>query len=197
MPAKPQLDSPVRTLLDIVSDLSGSGAPALERVGRELATFARDLEYLQHHIDSLDPGRFGQRVLANTGPDGPFLQLVHRPEGMMGAIHSHAVWVALAPITGTETHRHYAIDERKPDGSARLSLTEERHLDADLHEFATLTPPDDVHAHGHVPGIGSAAYILVLTGKPQVQFERQEYDAVRGAWRTLAPGDMGSPGQAL
>ncbi|HMO54546.1 MAG TPA: hypothetical protein PJ994_08590 [Tepidiformaceae bacterium] len=64
-------------------------------------------------------------------------------------------------------------------------------------EFATLTPPNDVHAHGHVPGIGSAAYILVLTGRPQVQFERQEYNLERGTWRTLAPGDMGSPGQAL
>ncbi|HMO95522.1 MAG TPA: hypothetical protein PKD27_05330, partial [Tepidiformaceae bacterium] len=70
-------------------------------------------------------------------------------------------------------------------------------LEASRAEFATLTPPNDVHAHGHVPGIGSAAYILVLTGRPQVQFERQEYNLERGTWRTLAPGDMGSPGQAL
>jgi predicted metal-dependent enzyme (double-stranded beta helix superfamily) len=169
----------------------------MERIGRELANFARDLDYLKHHIDSLDPDRFGQRVLANTGPDGPFLQLVHRPDGMMGAIHSHAVWVALAPIIGTETHRHFGVEKRSPDGTARLTMLEERHLDAGLSEFATLTPPNDVHAHGHVPGVGSAAYILVLTGKPQIQFERQEYDAARGTWRTLQPGDMGSPGQAL
>lgn len=169
----------------------------MDAVGRALAAFTRDLDYLQHHIDSLDPLRFGARVLANTGNGDPFLQMVHRPEGMMGAIHSHAVWVALAPILGTETHRHYEVPERHENGTSELRLHEERHLDAARREFATLTPPDDVHAHGHVPGIGSAAYILVFTGKPQVQFERQEYDLGKGTWRTLAPGDMGSPGQAL
>ncbi len=190
-----ELDSPVRSLIEAVAAFGD--APDMSVVGRKLAEFARDLDYLQHHIASLDPSRFGQRVLANPGPELPFMQLVHRPEGMMGAIHSHSVWVALAPVTGTETHRHYRVDERTPEGRARLAMTDERHLDADRAEFATLTPPNDVHAHGHVPGIGTAAYILVLTGRPQVLFERQEYDERAGTWRTLAPGDMGSPGQAL
>lgn len=190
-----ELDSPVRTLIESVAAFDD--APDMDLVGRRLAEFARDLDYLHHHIASLDPARFGQRVLANPGPDMPFMQMVHRPEGMMGAIHSHSVWVALAPIIGTETHRHYRVHERTQAGVARLTMTEERHLDADRAEFATLTPPNDVHAHGHVPGIGTAAYILVLTGRPQVLFERQEYDEKAGTWRTLVPGDMGSPGQAL
>lgn len=190
-----ELDSPVRSLIESVAAFGD--APDMDVVGRRLTEFARDLDYLQHHIDALDPARFGQRVLANPGPEMPFMQLVHRPEGMMGAVHSHSVWVALAPVTGTETHRHYRVDERTDDGRAVLALADERHLDADRAEFATLTPPNDVHAHGHVPGIGTAAYILVLTGRPQVLFERQEYDLRAGTWRRLAPGDMGSPSQAL
>ncbi|HMO95021.1 MAG TPA: hypothetical protein PKD27_02805, partial [Tepidiformaceae bacterium] len=117
-----ELDSPVRTLIESVATFGD--APEMEAVGARLAEFARDLDYLQRHIDALDPARFGQRVLANMGRESPFLQLVHRPQGMMGAIHSHSVWVALAPITGTETHRHYDVEERAHDGKARLSLVE-------------------------------------------------------------------------
>ena len=108
----------------------------------------------------------------------------------MGAVHSHSTWVALAPITGTETHRQYDA-ARKNDGMARLDLREERHLSASSHDVVSMTPPHDIHAHGHATGIGEAAYILVLTGEDQLKYERQEYDPAAKTWRTLAPGDPG------
>ena len=99
-------------------------------------------------------------------------------------------WVALAPVTGTETHRQFEIRSRTPDGAADLRLREERHLDATASDFVTMTPPQDVHDHGHVSGIGQPAYVLVLTGKPQLQFERQQYDLSTSTWQNLAPGVM-------
>ena len=47
-----------------------------------------------------------------------------------------------------------------------------------------------MHEHGHVEGIGEAAYILVLTQRPQVQYERVQYDLRRGTWERLAVGVM-------
>jgi hypothetical protein len=108
----------------------------------------------------------------------------------MSKVHSHSVWVALAPITGTETHRQFEVRSRTPDGAADLRLREERHLDASSSDFVTMAPPEDVHDHGHVSGIGQPAFILVLTGKPQVQFERQQYDLSMSTWQSLAPGVM-------
>ena len=98
----------------------------------------------------------------------------------MGAVHSHSVWVALSPISGTETHRRYDVQERREDGQATVVLAEERHLDGNSGMAATLTPPNDVHAHGHVEGVGEPAYVLILAGDNQVLYERQEYDLTRG-----------------
>ncbi len=189
MPSLAELDSPVRSFLESIAPHAGA-APDVEAIGRRLAEFARDLDYLGHHISRLDPARFGSRELANTSPGEPLLLLVHRPEGVMSATHSHRVWVALAPITGCETHRRYDVIAERPDHTAKLALAEERHLDAHSSDFVTMTPPDDVHAHGHVEGIGEAAYILVLTGQHQVQFERRQYDLAAGTWQPLPPGVM-------
>jgi hypothetical protein len=184
-----ELDSPLRSFMESIFELN-SGQPDMDAIGRKLAAFAQDRDYLAHHMAKLPQDRFAGRDLAQTGPDVPTLLIVHRPEGVMSQVHSHNVWVALAPITGTETHRQFDVLERRNDGTADVKLHEERHLDADSADFVTMTPPNDVHEHGHALGIGDAAYILVLTARPQVQFERQQYDLERGTWQTLPTGVM-------
>ena len=42
----------------------------------------------------------------------------------MGAIHDHGCWVALAPITGIETHRHFRV-RLDAQQVARLELATE------------------------------------------------------------------------
>jgi len=60
-------------------------------------------------------------------------------------------------------------------------------------DVATLTPPRDVHNHGHVTGTGPSPYSLILLGDDMLLFEREEYDLEQGTWRELAPGDPGRP----
>jgi predicted metal-dependent enzyme (double-stranded beta helix superfamily) len=184
------LDSPVRSFFQRLEPLAASPAPDMDAIANLLLELAGDADYFEHHIAAMPTDRASTRPL-HMPQDGPRLILVHRPEGVMGPVHSHQVWVAIAPISGTETHRRYDVKERRPDGTAELTLAEELHLRAGSGEAATLTPPNDVHAHGHAAGIGQAAYILVLTGDNQLKYERQEYDLESHTWRTLAPGDLG------
>ena len=163
--------------------------PDMGAVSKLLVELASDTEYWARDIARFDPARAGTVDLLRQA-EGPCLIFVHRPEGVMGAVHSHSTWVALAPITGTETHRRYDA-ARNDDGTARMELKEERHLYAASHDVVHMTPPNDIHAHGHVAGVGEAAYILVLTGEDQLKFERQEYGVPAKSWRTLAPGDAG------
>lgn len=189
MPTLAELDSPLRSFMESIFELN-TASPNLDAIGRRLAEFARDQDYLAHHMAKLPKDRFAGRDLAEVSPELPNLLLVHRPEGVMSQVHSHNVWVAIAPITGTETHRQFDVRARRDDGTADIELLEERHLDAAASDFVTMTPPNDVHEHGHVPGIGDAAYILVLTQRPQVQYERQQYDLATGTWQTLPLGVM-------
>jgi predicted metal-dependent enzyme (double-stranded beta helix superfamily) len=183
------LDSPVRTFFERLAPLA-TPQPDMTAVSSLLLELAADEDYFAHHIAALPPGKTALRPI-HAPSDGPRLILVHRPEGVMGPIHSHSVWIAIASIHGTETHRRYDVLERRGDGKARLELAEELHLDARARKAATLTPPDDVHCHGHARGIGEAAHILVLAGDNQLKYERQEYDLEAGTSRTLAPGDAG------
>ncbi|MGH2633743.1 MAG: hypothetical protein ACRDG3_10070 [Tepidiformaceae bacterium] len=182
------LDGPVRSFFSRLEPLA-SGEPDMGAVSKLLVELASDTEYWARDIARFDAARAGTVDLLRQ-TEGPCLIFVHRPEGMMGAVHSHSTWVALAPITGTETHRQYDAD-RKSDRTASVSLREERHLSASSHDVVHMTVPNDIHAHGHAAGIGEAAYILVLTGEDQLKYERQEYDLATSAWRTLAPGDPG------
>lgn len=182
------LDGPVRSFFSRLASVA-AGEADMSAVSRLLVELATDTEYWARDIAKFDPAKAGTVDLLRQA-EGPCLIFVHRPEGMMGAVHSHSTWVALAPITGTETHRQYDA-ARKDDGTARLDLHEERHLSASSHDVVSMTPPHDIHAHGHVAGIGEAAYILVLTGEDQLKYERQEYDPGSKTWRTLAPGDPG------
>jgi predicted metal-dependent enzyme (double-stranded beta helix superfamily) len=181
------LDGPVRTFFEQLEPLA-TERPDMEAVSRLLVELSRDRDYFAHHIAAAPE----DGALPIYAPErGPRLTLVHRPWGTMGAVHSHSVWVALAPITGTETHRRYDVLERRDDGHAELALAEERHLDGNSGAATTLTPPNDVHSHGHADGVGDPAYVLILAGDNQVRFERQEYDLATSTWRTLAPGDRG------
>lgn len=185
MSAEAILDAPVRRLFERLEPLAAAPAPDLNAIGRLLAGLAEDHEYMAHHIAVLG-GRSGARAL--VAPEtGPRLMLVHRREGEMGAVHSHRVWVALAPTSGVETHRRYRV--QRANGQARVEVAEERHLEPG--ESATLLPPDDIHAHGHARGVGEAAYVLILAGDNQVRFEREQYDPATGAVRVLPPGDPG------
>lgn len=188
MTALATLDTPLRTFFERLEPLAGESQPDMGRVAALLVELARDGEYFAHHIAATPANGALPLHMPRTGP---CLQMVHRPEGVMGAVHSHSVWVGIAPVAGTETHRRYDVLARKTGGRAKLQLAEERRLEAHSGDSTTLTPPDDVHQHGHVSGCGEAAYVLILTGEQQVKFERQEYDLKAGTWRTLAPGDRG------
>ncbi len=175
-------ESPVRAFFEHLESLGPGDAANLLAIGSALAEFAQDAEFWEHHIAALGE-RSGARPI-HTPDRGPRLQMVHRLEGQMGAIHSHKVWVALAPVTGTETHRRYSGERQ-----GKIEVAETRHLNPG--EMLTLIPPEDIHDHGHMPGYGAAAYVLILTGDNQLAFEREEYDAATGSMRVLAPGDPG------
>lgn len=102
----------------------------------------------------------------------------------MGAIHDHGTWVAISSILGLETHRRYRVIGE--GSAAHPEVIELRSLRAS--DFATLLPPDDLHDHGHMPGSGSPAYVLILTGDDQTRFRRNEWDATTGRHRILEPG---------
>ena len=74
-------------------------------------------------------------------------------------------------------------------GRAKLRLADDRAMHRG--DVATLTPPGDIHNHGHVLGTGPSPYSLILLGENMYLYERQEYDPGQGTWRTLAPGDPG------
>ena len=179
------LDTPLRLFFERLEPLAGA-EPDVPAIASLLTELAQDRDYLEHHIDRLRD-RSGA-VPLHTPERGPRLTLVHRTDGQMGAVHSHKVWVAIVPVTGVETHRRYDV-ESMGDGNASLKLAEEVHLDP--LEWATLTPPNDIHAHGHVHGIGDAAYVLILTGDDQRRYEREQYDLKTNTYRLLPPGDAG------
>lgn len=182
------LDGPVRSLLaqvEVSTAAASSSSPDLPAIGAALAGLASDLDYLGSWVDRLGglPGAIGIHAPAR----GPRLLLVHRPEGGFSAVHDHGTWVALAAITGLETHRRY---RRVGEGShARPELAEELALSAS--RVTTLLPPDDIHDHGHLVGNGEPAHILVLTGDDQRRFTRTEWDLATGRRRILRPGDGG------
>ncbi len=181
------LDAPVRGFFERLEPLAASPAPDMPAIAGILTELAQDQEYFAHHIERV-------RDMSGAKPihmpeRGPRLMIVHRLNGQMGAVHSHKVWVAIAPLAGVETHRLYDVAKKTPEGQATLKLAEERHVG--FGEAVTMVPPQDVHAHGHVEGIGDAAYVLILTGDNQVSFEREQYDPKAGTWRALKPGDGG------
>ncbi len=178
-------DEPIRTLLERIAAPASASRPDLEAIATALAALAADRDYLERWIERLE-GRPGS-VAIHAPAHGPRLQLVHRPEGEMSAVHDHGTWIAIATVTGIETHRRY----RRLTGPASEipKLAEVRDLGPAA--SATLLPPDDVHDHGHLVGNGPPAHILVLAGADQTQLIRNEWDLATGRHRVLGPGDSG------
>jgi hypothetical protein len=179
-------DGPVRELFErIAAPAARVGAPDLAAIGAALVAFAADLDYVTRWVERL--GDVGGALPIHTPPRGPRLQIVHRQEGQMGAIHDHGTWVAASPIVGLEQHRRYRV---VGEGiAARPEVAEA--LELHPSQVATLLPPDDLHDHGHLAGRGAPAYVLIMTGDDQFLFTRNEWDLTTGRHRTLAPGQRG------
>lgn len=179
------LAAPLRVLFETVAVADVPGAPDLAAIGQAMVTLARDHDLLLPRIAELSD-RSGM-IRLHAPERGPRLMLVHRTEGQMSAIHDHGCWVALAPVTGVETHRLYRVV-----GSGEQARLERISEQAVRHgEAATIVPPDDLHDHGHLVGQGDAAYVLIMTGDDQSRFVRQEWDPASGRRRELAVGDRG------
>lgn len=180
----PALDEPVRRLLERIAAPASLAVPDLPAIGEALADLARDLDYVTPWATRL--GDTSGMLRIHAPARGPRLAVVHRQEGRMGAVHDHGTWVALSPISGLETHRRY----RRTDATGtRVEVSEVAHV-APV-QVATLLPPDDIHDHGHLAGHGEPAWVLILTGDDQLQFERNEWDPATGRHRRLPPGELG------
>ena len=180
-----QGDGAVRVLLERIAEPAALPEPDLLAIGDALLALARDTDTVGPWIRQLGDT---SGVIPIHAPDrGPRLMLVHRLEGQMGAVHDHRTWVAIAPVTGLETHRRYRVHGTGTD--ARPVLEDAVALAPQ--DVVTLLPPDDLHDHGHLPGFGTPAYILILTGDDQRRFERNEWDLATGRHRLLRPGDPG------
>ena len=177
-------DAPVRSLLDTIAEPASHPVPDLPAIGGALLELAADTAYLDGWIRRLGATSGALRIHAPA--HGPRLMLAHRLEGQMGAVHDHRVWVALAAVTGLETHRHYRRPASPQEPPTLAEATELAPRDV-----VTLLPPDDIHDHGHVTGRGAPAYCLILTGDDQRRFERNEWDLATGRRRLLRPGDGG------
>ena len=184
------VDAPIRALFERVAASIRPQAPHLDAIAEALAELARDVEYLAPRIAELGVASRAQAMYAPAR--GPRLMLAHRREGQMGAVHDHGCWVAVTPIVGIETHRHWRVADGGPGparGVARIRLVEERALAPA--EVVALMTGDDFHDHGHVAGRGQPAYVLILTGDDQFRYRRTEWDLDTGLARTLEPGDRG------
>jgi predicted metal-dependent enzyme (double-stranded beta helix superfamily) len=140
-------------------------------------------------IAQVDPSQMGGFPL-HVPARGPRLFFLHRPAGVMSAVHTHQTWIAVACVQGVETHQTFEVASKEPPDRASVVVSAERRLGPG--EAVALSPPLDLHSHGHRLGSGDVPYSLILTGDDQLQFARREYDAVAGRYRDLAPGDFGT-----
>ena len=180
------MDAPVRRLFERIAPALNGSTPDVALVATALIEFAGDHDYLMPRIRALGERKGGAGIHAPER--GTRLMLVHRAEGQMSAIHDHGCWVALAPVTGVETHRHFRT---RVSGTelARLELATERAVQSG--EAVTMLTPEDTHAHGHIAGSGEPAYVLIMLGDDQRFYRRSEWDTVTGQRRTLEVGDAG------
>jgi predicted metal-dependent enzyme (double-stranded beta helix superfamily) len=184
---KSNFPGPLAGFLARLADAAPGDRADMGAVGRLLVDLAADEEFFAPAIADLPSGRPAGKWLIRPAR-GPRLLLFHRPEGVMAATHSHQCWVAIAPVRGVETHQRWDVLCHE-DGRAELRLAEEHALRRG--DVVTLTPPGDVHNHGHVAGSGAAPYSLILLGDEPLQSERRQFDLARGTWQVLAPGDPG------
>ena len=181
------LSSPIGHFMAQLDEVLSGDILDMEQVGRLLVKLAADGEFFGPLIAEMPAEEAGGKWLVQP-ERGPRLVLFHRPEGVMAFTHSHHCWVAIAPVRGVETHQRW--DAVCAEGNrAEMHLAEDRAMRRG--DVATLTPPGDIHNHGHVRGTGPSPYSLILLGDNMYLYERKEYDPEEGTWRKLAPGDPG------
>jgi len=182
------LDALVASFLDQLADAVHAG-PGVSEVGRALAELASQEKAFASLIEQIDPSQNGGFPL-HVPEHGPRLFFLHRPRGVMSAVHTHNTWIAVACVRGVETHQTFEVASEEPPDRAVLVVSEERRLGPG--EVVTLTPPRDIHSHGHRSGSGDTPYSLILTGDDQLRFARREYDAAAGRYTALGPGEFGT-----
>lgn len=187
------IPGPMARVLAAAADVDPRQPGAVASAAAALAALAEDTELFAAAIAAL-PKRRTSATWLHAPDSGPRMALVHRPAGQMSAIHSHHVWVALAPIAGHETHEVFTV-RRRAYGHATVTPVSYQTLDPG--QSAHLIPPGDIHSHGHLAGTGAAPYTLVLLGGNMLAYRREEYDRDNGTWRRLVPGDEGSQGRPL
>jgi predicted metal-dependent enzyme (double-stranded beta helix superfamily) len=177
---------PLRHFLAQLDELRSGDILDMDQVGRLLVELAAEEEFFGPLIAEMPSESAGGKWLVKPERVPP--SAVPPARGVMAYTHSHHCWVAVAPVRGVETHQRWdAI--RHEGGRAELRLADDR---ATHHgDVATLTPPGDIHNHGHIPGTGPSPHSLILVGDDMYIFERKEYDPEQGTWRKLAPGDPG------
>jgi hypothetical protein len=181
------LAQPIQALFDAVDRELRAPSLDLDAIGARLSSLAGDVALFRPWIDLL--GERSGAVPIHAPDRGPRLMLVHRLDGQMSAVHDHGTWVAISPISGTETHRRWRRSPAQDGAAPRVELADDRALHGA--QAATLLPPEDVHDHGHLVGRGNPAYVLILLGDDQTRFTRNEWDAATGRHRILRPGDAG------
>ncbi len=182
------VDSLVASFLDRLSDAVRAG-PDVQEIGRALASLASQADAFAPLISQIDPAENGGFPL-HVPERGPRLFFLHRPRGVMSAVHTHQTWIAVACVRGVETHQTFDVASEQPPDRASLIVAEERRLGPG--DVVTLTPPRDIHSHGHRLGSGDVPYSLILTGDDQLRFARREYDVPGGRYRELPPGEFGT-----
>lgn len=183
------MDAPVRQFLQRLEAAIAAG-PNPDAIAGALSELASDRDYFASVIAPIDENTTNGAVL-HVPERGPRLFLMHRPRGVMGYVHSHGTWAAVAPVKGVETHRRYDVVAEHADGDrAELIVTDERRLRPG--EAAVIVPPNDIHSHGHAGGDDETPYTLIVTGDDQLRFARREYDLAAGIYRELPPGDFGT-----
>jgi hypothetical protein len=179
------MDAALRSFLANVEALGPS--PDRTKLSEEVSVFAAETDYWHYYV-----ARAGSSSIALHRPDkGVQVNLVHRTDGTMSYIHSHSVWVALSAIVGVETHRQYEV-EVIDDDHAHVTLADECQLRGGSGDVVTLTPPHDVHSHGHLHGSGDWPYTLIVLGDNQLRYRRHEFDLASGRRRALLPGERGT-----
>jgi predicted metal-dependent enzyme (double-stranded beta helix superfamily) len=102
------MDAPIRGFLDKLEALSDP-EPDVAGIGAALAALASESDYFAAMIGQIDPEQNGGFPL-HVPERGPRLFFLHRPRGVMSAVHSHGTWIAVACVAGTETHQRFAVD---------------------------------------------------------------------------------------